>query len=270
MEWDESLTTQMLVFGVLLIACFVAPWAVGAGKTVFSWSILSVNGAPFVAKMVPLLLAVTGISSIALGALKLGSSVRAMAAAGIGLSPIVFQMATADPIGWQTIVGALSGILLITGLVVRSRRTTAIHGRILATVGVVGMLALYLVPENDTMLVKMLLDMLADIPGKGKLIPILGQGVGGLVVGLLPLLLTLLCLLVWLPSDGRAGTHILVWMVIFAPLLASLGALAISEDILPALKSSLASVFYLPLAGAAWMTLAGFGLGGVISEKIQA
>jgi len=265
--WDESLTTQMLVFGVLLVACFVAPWAVGGEKTIFAWSIFSAEGAPFAAKMGPILLAVTGVVSVALGALRLAPSVRAFAATAIGLSPLVFQLVTAKPFRWQAVVAVIGSVCLVTGLIVRSRHCELMLGRILATVGVVAILALYLIPENDVMFVKALLDFVADAPGKAKVIPIFGMGVGGLALGLIPLLLTIACLLVWLPSTSKAGTPVLVWSVLFWPLIATLAALLVTEDIVATIKASLSTFLYLPLSGAAWLALASFGIAGVVSQR---
>tara|TARA_R110002073_G_scaffold74100_7_gene181217 strand:+ start:11441 stop:12304 length:864 start_codon:yes stop_codon:yes gene_type:complete len=266
-EWDESLTTQMLVFGVLLVACFVAPWAVGGDKTVFAWSIFSIDGAPFAAKMIPILLAVTGVVSVALGALRLAPAARAFAATAVGLSPIVFQLATAKPFRWQLAVAIVGSLSLVTGLIIRSRHGNLMLGRILATVGVLAILALYLIPENDVMLVKVLLDQISDAPGKAKVLPIVGLGLGGVAFGLIPLLLTISCLLVWLPAPSRAGTPVLVWMVIFWPLVATLASLLLSEDIVASIKASLSIFLYLPLAGAAWLTLGSFGIAGVVSQR---
>ena len=267
--WDDTLTTQMLVFGVLLVACFVAPWAVGGGKTMFAWSVFSVEGAPFVAKMVPILLAATGLISVVVGALRLSSFTRALAGTVIGLAPLAFQVATSKPIGWQLIVAVVATISLVTGLVVRSRHTDQILGRLLATIGVLAILALYLVPENDVMPIKGLIDQVSNLPGKAKLLPILGIGVGGISIGLVPFAATLLCLLVWLPSPSRAGAVVLAWVVLFWPFVAMIGALLLSENIVATLKSSLSVFIYLPLAGVAWFTLTSFGVAGVISEQLS-
>ena len=117
------------------------------------------------------------------------------------------------------------------------------------------------------MLVKALLDQVADMPGKGKLLPIVGFGLGGVSIGLVPLFLTLLCLMVWMPANTRAGTPFLLWAVLLWPLLASLTGLILSEDIVATLKGQLSVFFYLPLAGVAWMTLASFGIAGVVAEQ---
>ncbi|HEU5060402.1 MAG TPA: hypothetical protein VFU21_27915, partial [Kofleriaceae bacterium] len=100
--WAETLKTLMLVFGVLLVACFVAPWRVEPGHTIFSWTILGAEG-PASGKVMPILFAVTGVLAVVLGALPLATQVRAFAAAGIGLAPTIYSVVD-PPFVWQELV----------------------------------------------------------------------------------------------------------------------------------------------------------------------
>ncbi len=264
--WDDSLTTQMLVFGVLLVACFVAPWSIGEGSTTFAWSILTVSGAAITAKIVPLLLVGTGLISVVMGSLRLDNNTRALLAAVIGITPLVFQMGTTTPFQWQLLVAMIASLILMIGLITRSRHTQSMLARILVTVAVVAILALYLIPQNEVMPLKSLLDQLADMPGKAKVLPIVGISAGGIALGLVPLFLTLLCLLVWMPHPARAATPFLTWALLLWPLVASIVFLVLSEDILATAKAGLSTLLYFPLAGVAWMALASFGIAGIIGE----
>jgi hypothetical protein len=257
----------MLVFGVLLIACFVAPWAVGGDKTVFSWSIFSGEGVPWSAKLLPILLAATGVVAVALGAIKLSVTSRAFAATGIGLAPILYFVVS--PFVWQGAVGAVGAVMLVSGLIVRSRFPEAKMGRIVATIGVLAILALYLIPSNGAMPIKGLIDAISAMPGKAKVLPIIGMAGAGGLAGLLPLLLTLLGLLVWLKGPGKAGTNTLAWTILFWGLVASVAALLVSGAVIDTLKSGLFAILYLPLAQVAWMSLACFGIAGVLGSQLD-
>ncbi len=267
-QWDESLTTQMLVFGVLLIACFVAPWAVGGDKTLFSWSVFSGDGVPWSQKLLPILLAATGVIAVGLGALKLSVTSRAFSATAIGLAPILYFIVGRDTFVWQSAVGAVGTVMLISGLILRSRYPEAKMARVVATVGVLALLALYLIPVNGGMPIKGIIDALSAMPGKAKLIPIIGSGIGG-ATGLLPFVLTLMGLLVWMKGPGKAGTHSLAWAMLFWGLLGSLVLLLVSGGVIDALKAGLSVYLYVPLANVAWMSLACFGIAGVLGSQLN-
>lgn len=259
-QWEESLTTLMLVFGVLLVACFVAPWSVGAGKTSFAWSILSVEGASLAAKAERILLCATGIIAIAIGALRLTGLVRSFAATGIGLSPLIFDIASAGSFQWQGIVGALGGVLFVTGLIVRARYPSVMLGRILATVGALAIVVLYVVPVGDSVPIVAAIKAVGAVPGKAKVVVILGMG---------PLLLALLGLLVWLPPTKKPPCMPIAWTFLFWGLITMVATLFIGGEILSNIKAGLSTYFYLPLAAAAWLALASFGIAGIIGNKFD-
>ncbi len=259
----------MLVFGVLLVACFVAPWAVGGEKTVFSWTQLGVEGIPWSQKLIPILMIATGIISVGLGALKLSITNRAFAATGIGLAPLLYQIVNQSTFVWQVAVGGVAGVVLVSGLVLRSRYPEAKIGRMLATIGALGVIALYLIPSHGAMPIKGLFTNLGDLPGKAKLIPIVGMGGAGIVAGLIPLLLTVAAFAVWMPAPGRAGSGALAWTILFWGLVASIVGLLVGPEVVASLKSGLSQVFYMPIAQAAWMSLACFGIAGVIGSQID-
>src|SRR5690606_17595609 len=256
--WAESLKTLMLVFGVLLVACFVAPWKVVPGQTVFSWTILGSEG-PASMKILPILLAATGVLAVVLGALPLATLPRGFAAAGIGLVPVVYG-AVSPPLVWQELLGVIGAVTLVAGLLIRSQYTGAILGRLLATVGALCMLLPLLVPEGGAV------PLVEAFKGLGS-----NRTIAALLL-IVPALLALVSLLVWLPPPGRAGAHVIAWIVIVWPLLA--GVLmwinaGESAGMGAALKSNLDGFLYIPMAGMAWGALVGYGVATVAGKQLE-
>ena len=257
--WAESLKTLMLVFGVLLVACFVAPWKVLPGETVFSWTLLGADGMPASAKILPILLATTGVLAVVLGALPLATLIRGFAAAGVGLAPVVYG-AVAPPFAWQELLGVIGAVTLVSGLLVRSQYTGAMLGRIMATVGAVCVLLPLLVPEGGAV---PLVEAFKAL-GSNHTLPAIAM--------ILPALLALVSMLVWLPPPGQAGTHIIAWIIIVLPLVTGiLGWLQAGEDagIGATLKVNLDGILYMPMAAMAWTALVGYGVATVAGKQLE-
>jgi len=256
--WNESLKTLMLVFGVLLVACFVAPWAVQPGETTFAWTWLS-GELPISIKMVPILFLATGLLSVLLGALPLAALMRGFFAAGIGLAPIIYQTLV-PAFNWRELIGLVGGVVLISGLLVRSQYTDALIGRTLATVGAVLVLLPLLIPIGEAVpLVE-----LFKLVGAGS-----AQAAVAGIVGLVPVVLAVLAFLVWLPPPGRAGAHILAWTLIMWPLVAAIVTWLLGENLGDALKANLSGILYAPLAAMAWTALTGYGTATVIGKQLE-
>jgi hypothetical protein len=266
--WSETLKTMMLVFGVLLVACFIAPWEIGGGPTQFAWTKLTAKGISASARVVPLLLVGTGLIAVVLGSLSLGSLVRGFSAAGIGLAPLLFLVASNKPFEWQFAVLLLCTVLITLGLLLRTHSVTSMLARVLVSAGIAGVLTTYLVPDHGSMPIKELIDGLVDAPLRGRLALIVGGG-SILPVGVLPLVLCLLAALVWLPGPNQLFLKILLWSIIALGLVANTVQLLLAEEILSTLKSSLHVVFYGPLARLGWLALATYGLGIVMSQQTE-
>jgi hypothetical protein len=215
------------------------------------------------------LLAATGVVAVGLGALKLSVTSRAFAATAIGLAPLLFFVVDSNPFRWQLAVGAVGSVMLVSGLILRSRFPSAKMARIVTSFGVMAIIALYVVPSDGAMLIKAIFNQLAENPGKAKVVPIVGMGGAGIVAGLIPLLLTAIALVVWLPAPSKAGTHTLAWTILFWGLLASIAGLLVGGAVVDSLKGGLFTYLYLPLAQAAWMSLACFGVAGVLGSQLE-
>jgi hypothetical protein len=253
--WVETLRTIMLVFGVLLVACFVAPWKVNPGQTIFSWTILG-SEAPASLKILPILLAGTGILSVFLGALPIATLPRGFAAALIGFGPMLYG-AVAPPFAWQELLGVVGAVTLVSGLLVRSHYTDAGIGRVMATIGAVCVLVPLLVPEGGQVPLLIAFKML----GANAAVPAISL--------LTPAALAVVSLIVWLPGPGRVGTHILAWIWIVLPLLLSLLNWLSAGEVGATLKANLDGVLYGPMAAMAWGALVGYGVATVVGKQLE-
>jgi len=255
--WAETLKTLMLVFGVLLVACFVAPWKVEPGHTIFSWTILGTSGLPASMKVLPILFAVTGVLSVVLGALPLATQVRAFAAAGIGLAPTIYG-AVDPPFVWQELVAAIGAVTLVSGLLIRSQYTGAMLGRLMATIGAVCVLLVVLIPEGG-----------GDPPLIGAFKALGTNHTVPALIIIVPALLALVSMVVWLPSPGHVGTHIIAWVFIVWPLVASILTLVSGENIGAQLKASLDGFLYTPMAIMSWAALVGYGVASAAGKQLE-
>ena len=252
--WSEPLKTLMLVFGVLLIACFVAPWSVLPGQTTFSWTLLGAE-LPVSIKIMPLLFIVTGVLSVLLGAVPLATMGRGFAAAGIGLAPILYG-SVAPAFDWRELIGLIGAVTLISGLLVRSHYTGEMIGRLLATIGAVCVLLQVLIPVGGAV---PLVEMFKAV----------GHGQGAAILSLVPVVLAILAFLVWLPPPGHAGAHILAWVMIVWPLVAALGFWLMGPNVGDTLKVNLSGILYAPLAQMAWTALTGYGVATVVGKQLD-
>ena len=220
--------------------------------------------APGSAKLLPIAIIGSGLVAVILGAVPMGTQVRGVIALLIGLGPMV-ALSTVPEFNWRVMVLLVGMVLLVTGLLVRSKYTHAVLGRAIATAGVVIVLAVYLIPENGQLPMVGMFKMLGAAPGKAKLLPIIGP----FGVALVPLVVTLACLLVWLPGPGTAGSAILAWTAIVWAIVASLAMLLISGAIGAALKAGLSEFIYLPVAMSAWLAFAGYGGATLFGKSLE-
>lgn len=257
--WDSNLSTQLLVFGVLLIACIVAPWQINGSQTAFSWSVLS-QDLPLSAKLMPIVIGLTGIAAAVAGALRLGPNPRCLAAAGIGTLGLGYLLFGVGEIEWRSMTGVVGEVLLVSGLFLRGRNTEAMSGRVLATLGTLMVLSLYFIPDHGSMAFTSQLEAVGDNAGAMRLMPIVQDN------GILRAILSAFGLLVWLPGTTRAATPFFAWSLLAWHVIAAIFVLVLQDNGLAALKSDLTQLF-LPLASTAWLALCCFGSAGLIANR---
>ena len=258
--WVETLKTVMLIFGVVLVACFVSPWSFD--KLSFSWDTIK-SSKESTEKLIPLLIGGTGLLAVVLSLLPLTVSVRGVAAAFLGMIPIALQTFLLGELSWQGAIGFVGFVTLIPGLLLRSQYHSALAARIMVTIGVLCLLLPYLVPPGDPIPLIGLLKSIGSAPGKAKLLPI---------IEVVWILLTLLALLAWLPPPGTAGAKVLAWVFIARPFFDPLVTTLLTADLAqlgPALKAGFFLIFLLPLVLMAWTALNGYGCASVIGKSLE-
>ena len=257
--WEGSLKLVMIVFGLILIACFAAPWAIGEKKMLFSWDTL--KGAPTIMKVMTIMLVGTGALAVILSLLPLASMGRGIAAALLGLAPLTYAVVGAGSFKWKALVVTLGTVGIVGGLLIRSQYRAALVGRILVTVGVIAVLLYFLVPESGGKpeLVN-LFKQLGSAAGKAKVGPILG---------LLPFFLAVVSLLVWIPSSSSAMGTPLAWSWIVLPMVISVVGLVVAGNIGTSLKVGLFPLIWAPASKMAWTALVGYGVAVVVGKNLE-
>lgn len=240
--WKDALPMMMFIWGGLLIAAFVTP--LSTDPMVFNWdAIIHGEGAQ---KLGPLILAATGLLTVAMAAIPLATGVRGMMALLLGLTGVFVPMFIGGAVPpWQGIVSTLGMVMLPMSLLARHEYRDASLPRILVTIGALCALVPFVVPVNGSVVLVELFKAVIDAPGALKIILILMLGQVTLVV---------LSLLAWLPAPASGGAKAIAWLLILYPLFMHAAVLFLVGD--PA------NVTNTPYAGAMSWLVGGAGGGG--------
>ena len=260
--WAKTLTTVMLIYGGLLILCFVVPWKLSPDLA-FSWDVLEKPNLAATSKLMPLMIGGSGLLGVVLALLPLTVSARGVAAAFLGIVPIGLHSFLLSEISWQGVVGFVGILTLISGLLVRSEYYASLTARIMVTIGVLCALVPFLVPVGDSLPIVELFKEIGTAEGKAKVVPILR---------ITWLFITLLALLAWLPSPSSAGAKILAWIFIFQPFIERLSATLIATEpsaLVDTAKASLDTFILLPIVWMAWYALTGYGVASVTGKSLE-
>ncbi len=258
--WAGTLKLVMLIYGVVLIAAFAAPWSIG-DSTQFAWKSLK-DMATF-QKIMTIMLVGTGTLSIVMALLPLVSIGRGIAAAVLGLAPIVYQVVGAPgDFHWQDLLQVVGAATLVAGLLVRAQYRSSMAGRILTTVGAICVLLPYLIPTGGASKppIYFMFKAIGAAEGKAKVPAILA---------LVPPVLAVISLIVWLPSSSSALGTPLAWIWIVWPFANSVANLLVAGNIGPTLKAGLAPIIWLPAAAMAWNALAGYGVATAVGKNLE-
>ena len=205
-QWGVgALRAAMLVGGILLVLVFCAPWRVlSSGSLRFSWDFLSgLDGLAFVGMIY---IAAGGVLLATCALLPLPYLLRAALAVLVGLTPLVLGLANAT---WReaALVGGL--LVLPVGLLHRARFGASVLSRIVVVLGLLGVLATFLVPRGSTVPLVAILEAL----GRNSS----GLSLSRAIFALLPLPLALLGLLAFLPArkTGLATLWAVLLLAVF-------------------------------------------------------
>ena len=241
--WKDALPMMMFIWGGLLIAAFVTP--VSTEPMAFNWdAIIHGEGAQ---KLGPLILAATGLLTVAMAAIPLATGARGMMALLLGLTGVFVPMFIGGAVPpWQSIVSTFGMVLLPMSLLARHEYRDASLPRILVTIGALCALVPFVVPVGGHVILVELFKAVIEAPGALKIILILVLGQVVLVV---------LSLLAWLPAPASGGAKPIAWLLILYPLFMHAALLFLVGD--PA------NITNTPYAGAmSWIVGGGGGAGG--------
>ena len=270
--WKDTLRLMMFIWGGALLVAFMVPVRLEPEIGFLFQVIIDGKG---IQKLAPLLMASIGLLSIVLAAIPTSPSPRGLIAALLGLAGIlipelVFLTKSDFGLGQVLILlNILGTIMLVPGLLLRSEYQDSIMPRILVTIGVLCVLAGYLIPQNDSIPLIDAFKLLIDGPGKAKVAAIFLLG---------PAILALVSLLVWLPAPGSAGTKVIAYLWIFWAAIALFTALLVEGSLSEVIgHSPFILVAWVPggggselnIVGSAYLVLTGFGLATVLGKKLE-
>jgi len=259
--WAGSLKLLMIIFGLVLVACFAAPHAVSP-KMIFSWT--GFGDQPTKIKVANFLVVGVGFLGIVLGLLPLAVMARGLGAALLGLAPTVYGFVIKGKAPeWYEVVTLVGTLTLVSGLLIRSQYRSSMAGRIMTTIGAIAVLVVFLVPMKaygDKMLLVAAFKAIGDAPGKHKL---------EAIVALLPFFLALVSLLVWLPAPSSAASLVFAWCWIVLPIVVSLTTMLVAGHIGDQLKGNLKGLFWAPAEAMALTTFVGYGIATMVGKNLE-
>jgi hypothetical protein len=257
--WAGSLRALMLAFGALLIACFAAPWSLAGGAD-FSWDRIAAAETTH-ERLVPLLMAASGLVAVVLAVFPVVTAGRGLAAATVGAVAALAVAATAPDVEWRSIATALGLIALVTGLLLRSQYRSSLLARLVVTGGAAAVILPWLVPEGGVVPIGLALSVLGgDLPAGVKL---------AITVELLALVVAALALIAWLPAPSSAGAAALAWVVVALLPAQAILTLVLTSGAGEQLRAALHAMLISPLATAAWIALGGFGAATLIGKALE-
>ena len=261
--WRDGLRAWMFLGGLALLAAFAVPLHTSPALQ-FNWNlILDGQGT---ARLPPLMLAAVGLLSIVLAVLPMPVAPRGGISALLGLAGIAVPIALVGAPPWQALTPMVGVVLLVPGLLVRNEYRDALLARLLVTVGVVGILLPFLVPQNDAIPLVSVFKRLIDLPGAQKVTPALE---------LCLITIAVMSLLAWLPAPVTAGAKVWAWLLILWALFVHVVHLALAGGIGPAITSAPNQATLAWVAGgagalgSAYLVILGYGLASVIGKQLE-
>jgi hypothetical protein len=256
----DGLKLVLLAFGILLLGAFATPLSTRPAMA-FHWDVII--HAPGMAKLFSLMLVTTGALALVIALTPLQAVPRGAIAAGTGLFIILTPIIQAGTAEWTTIVKTIGSITLVAGLLVRHEYREAMLGRVLATIGAVAVLVIYLIPVGggDVPLIGMF-RALVDAPAEYKIAAILL---------LLPAILAIVSLLVWLPAPSSAGAKVLAWAWIILPAVTLVATMLLGSggDVAEMIKASPFTALMAWVAAAAGIAFVGYGVATIAGKQLE-
>lgn len=261
--WKDSLRFMMFLWGGILILAFVTPTAIEPDLG-FHWDMI-IDGEG-TAKLGPLLIAAIGLLAVLLAIIPTSPPPRGLIAGVLGLAgftvPIALTLGQGEFELPQilTLVSTVGMVLLLPGLLIRNEYRESKAGRIMATLGALCVIAMYVVPVNDQIGIVAIFEGIID--GEGTL------KIAGILL-LLPVVLAVLSLLVWLPAPSTGLAKIWAWSFMLLPLVVLLTSLIVKGDIGAAVKGSPYKALMAWAPVTAYYVLIAYGFATIIGKKLE-
>jgi hypothetical protein len=263
--WRGSLRFMMFLWGIALLAAFAAPLRTSPALR-FHWDLILESGGT--ARLPPLMLAAIGVLSVIVAAIPMQSVARGLIAALLGLAGIAVPIALVGMPPWQGLVSMTGMLLLVPSLLVRNEYREALIPRFLVTLGALGILVPYLLPQGGAIPLVSVVKTLIDVPGAAKLEPALKLGLITVVV---------MSLLAWLPGPVTGAAKFWAWFLILWALITHVAALLVAGDLgnLGDTVMATPNATLMPwisgggALGSAYLVLVGYGLASVLGKRLE-
>jgi hypothetical protein len=222
--WKDSLRFVMFLWGAVLLVGFATPITIDPLSGY--WNLI-IDGEG-TAKLLPLVIAAVGLLSIVVATVPMSPAPRGLVATMLGLSgfllPFILLLASGLPFMWQLLLGLVSLVTLVPGLLIRQEYRDSILSRLLITLGVICYFVPFLVPDNGSIPLVAQFKLIGDAPGVDKVLVILQVFQHVIVI------LALLC---WLPAPAPAGGKVFAVTLIAYPIILHFAALLLHVDAFP-------------------------------------
>jgi hypothetical protein len=264
--WKDSLRLMMFLWGAALLAVFAMPLT--SSPLAFNWNlILSGEGT---ARLPPLMFAAVGLLSAIVAGIPMQPAARGLIAAVLGLAGIVVPIAVVGAPPWQIWSSMIGTLVLVPGLFVRSAYRSSLVPRILVTLGAIGILLPFVLPQGGAIPLVALFNALIDAPGSAKVGPALAFGEITIVV---------MSLLAWLPAPVTGAAKLWAWLLILWGLISHVALLISAGNLGHAITGAPNAALVSWIAGgpspsgialgAAYLVFVGYGLASVVGKQLE-
>jgi hypothetical protein len=210
--FNVILRSVLLIFGVMLVVTFVAPWLTQP-TTVMSWDVIA-QSKETSGKLLPIFIAAAGLLSFALGLLPAPLRARGLGAVAAGfLVFAAFAVAigsrgrVVEELGWRGYLLLAAMLTAPAALLLRGKYPASLPARLLGAVAGVATLLVFLVPLEGQIPLKALKELTAVSSASMKV-----AGFGGYLI----FAAGASALVTWMPASASPMTGLLAWLNILA------------------------------------------------------
>jgi hypothetical protein len=259
----SSLRVVMIVFGVLLLGAFATPLALSDLR--FHWDEINSPGADLAHILPMLLMAAIGFLSLVVGAIPMGSGARGAIAAVLGmggaLTPGIYGLIEGGPVTVGLVASIIAVVLLIPSLLARAHFREATLPRILVTLGVLGVLAPFLIPTQDVIPLAASVNALTSSMTWLDKLPAIFM--------LATVVLCVLALLAWIPGPSTGGASLWAWLFILRAMWTRMTTVIVAGGIGAAVEHSPFETLAAWVPFVAYAAILGYGLATVIGKQLE-